>query len=197
MQSSGCVIVSSLIFHNQYNNSTVIIFDLRIASQEANNIDKDNIRLQSRILFKRSIKKPAVDLRKENIRMYSVEDDMTMMDEEDTTDKVSQKSKANHRPRTTQGSKHFGEQELVNWKKQFHFASFPLYDFGNWIPFVMARWPCLGTGCGLPQVVFKNSKGKILNKELILRCRSMTMMNLISCRNIYAVLWNFVSDCSV
>jgi hypothetical protein len=59
-------------------------------------------------------------------------------------------------------SKHSEEDELVNWKKNFHFASFPLYDFGNWIPFVMARWPCLGTGCGLPQVAFKNSKGNFL-----------------------------------
>ena len=57
-------------------------------------------------------------------------------------------------------SKHSGESELVNWKKHFHFASFPLFTFGNWIPFVMARWPCLGTGCGLLQVAFKNSKGK-------------------------------------
>lgn len=59
-------------------------------------------------------------------------------------------------------STHSGESELVNWKKHFHFASFPLFTFGNWITFVMARWPCLGTGCGLSQVAFKNSKGDIL-----------------------------------
>lgn len=56
-------------------------------------------------------------------------------------------------------SKHSGESELVNWKKHFHFASFPLFTFGNWIPFIMARWPCIGIGCGLMQVAFKNNKG--------------------------------------
>ena len=58
-------------------------------------------------------------------------------------------------------SQHTGKSDLVTWKKHFHFASFPLFTFGNWIPFVMARWPCLGTACGLSQVVFKNSKGKV------------------------------------
>lgn len=57
-------------------------------------------------------------------------------------------------------SEHFEDVELINWKKNFHFATFPLYEFGNWIPFVMSRWPCTGTGCGLLQVAFKSSKGK-------------------------------------
>lgn len=125
--------------------------------------------LRNRTLIRRSIKKPVtqstVNKQKKTI-VYS--DEVDSMDQNNAMANVSEKVEKGV-SRTAQhlsvhDGKRSGVQELVNWKKQFHFASFPLFDFGNWIPFVMARWPCLGTGCGLPQVAFKNSQGIVTNR---------------------------------
>lgn len=118
--------------------------------------------LNSRILFRRSERRRRTVLDEE---YYDDDNTMTSLDEEslmeDTLSKVKKHGvfSKTGQPLIFQDSKHSGDQELLKWKNNFHFASFPLYDFGNWIPFVMARWPCLGTGCGLPQVAFKNNKG--------------------------------------
>ena len=112
--------------------------------------------LNSRILFRKSERRRRTVLDEEDY-----DDDDLMSSEEETSGKAKKHvvvSKTGQ-PLIFQDNKHSGDQELLKWKDNFHFASFPLYDFGNWIPFVMARWPCLGTGCGLPQVAFKNSKG--------------------------------------
>ncbi len=120
--------------------------------------------LNSRILFRRSVKKRI----KRTIMDNENELDSTLLNEEIAMENVTndvEKSlpfSKTGQPLQFHNSKYSDEQELDEWKKNFHFASFPLYDFGNWIPFVMARWPCLGTGCGLPQVAFKNSKGNFL-----------------------------------
>lgn len=143
----------------------------RIATKETNIIDKDQAILRNRILMRRSIKKPVrqtfVNKQKKTF-VYS--DEVDSMYDEDAMENVSEKVKKGVSRTAQHLSVHDGKlsgvQELVDWKKQFHFASFPLFDFGNWIPFVMARWPCLGTGCGLPQVAFKNSKGIVTSKHM-------------------------------
>ena len=132
-----------------------------------NAVNKDQGVLSSRILFGMSetkrIKRSVMD-RDESLD-YDREDERLdySMDEEDAKYNVTEEQppafSKTGRPLVLRDKKH-SEEELANWKKNFHFASFPLYKFGNWIPFVMARWPCLGTGCGLPQVAFKNSEGK-------------------------------------
>ena len=117
--------------------------------------------LNSRLLYRRSVKARV----RHAIADKEDEFDSVPMNKEITMDNVTKNVEKHLSFRKTgqllalSDSKHSEGQELVEWKKNFHFASFPLYEFGNWIPFVMARWPCLGTGCGLPQVAFKNSKG--------------------------------------
>lgn len=126
--------------------------------------------LRNRTLIRRSIKKPVTQStvnKQKKTFVYS--DEVDSMDQNNAMANVSEKvekgvSRTAHHLSVHDG-KLSGVQELVNWKKQFHFASFPLFDFGNWIPFVMARWPCLGTGCGLPQVAFKNGQG-IVNRYM-------------------------------
>lgn len=143
----------------------------RIATKETNIIDKDQAILRNRILMRRSIKKPiqqSIVNKQKKTFVYS--DEVDSMYDEDAMENVSEKVKKGVLRTAQHLSVHDGKlsgvQELLDWKKQFHFASFPLFDFGNWIPFVMARWPCLGTGCGLPQVAFKNSKGIVTSKHM-------------------------------
>lgn len=125
--------------------------------------------LRNRTLIRRSIKKPVTQStvnKQKKTFVYS--DEVDSMDQNNAMANVSEKVEKGVSRAAQHLSVHDGKlsgvQELVNWKKQFHFASFPLFDFGNWIPFVMARWPCLGTGCGLPQVAFKNSQGIVTNR---------------------------------
>lgn len=174
---TSCFLKHSSVFFDQLtrwfsvSHATLcfsVYFLHRIASKETNNRSEDQGMLNSRILFKRSMNK----LVKHNVMEEENHDvdygDSMLMNEDNAMEDLSKKARK-HRPYSKTGpplmfhdGKHVEDQELINWKKNFHFASFPLFDFGNWIPFVMSRWPCLGTGCGLPQVAFKNSKGNAI-----------------------------------
>jgi hypothetical protein len=120
--------------------------------------------LNSRVLFRRSLKTRG----KHSIPDKEDEPDSMTMNEEISMENITEKvkkyvpSSKTGEPLISSDSKQPEGLELLEWKKNFHFATFPLYEFGNWISFVMARWPCLGTGCGLPQVALKNSKGTFL-----------------------------------
>ena len=146
------------------------LFFYRIVTKEKSDENReDQGMLMSRTLFERSVNK----LVKRNAMKENHDVDYSdAMNEDEAKENLSHKGRKHHLTFSKTGlplmfhySKHIEDQELIEWKKNFHFASFPLYDFGNWIPFVMARWPCLGTGCGLPQVVFKNNKGNTINNS--------------------------------
>ena len=53
--------------------------------------------------------------------------------------------------------------QASQWKKRLYFASLPLYDFGNWIPYALMHWPCFGSGCALAQVAIKSKEGNRFN----------------------------------
>nr|XP_058954000.1 uncharacterized protein LOC131781372 [Pocillopora verrucosa] len=55
-----------------------------------------------------------------------------------------------------------GKSWVASWKDRLHFASLPVYDFGNWIPYALMHWPCFGTGCALAQVVIKSQEGEVM-----------------------------------
>ena len=138
-------------------------FFFRIASKSKSDRNDNEGMLKNTILFRRSDRKKRHVLDEEDV---DYDDSTQPLNEEHSMEESSLNKVTKHsvfsktgQPLMLQDNKHSGDLELLKWKSNFHFASFPLYDFGNWIPFVMARWPCLGTGCGLPQVAFKNSKG--------------------------------------
>jgi len=51
-------------------------------------------------------------------------------------------------------------QAVQHWKKRLHFVTLPIFELGNWIPYVLNHWQCFGSSCALTQVTIKNKKGK-------------------------------------
>ena len=133
---------------------TVLLSRNVLSDKNDNTVDEGMLR--SKVLFKRPPSNLADKLTIRHLRQTDLKTEENM---DSFTSKERSLSRVTRHLKLLD-SEHSGESELVNWKKHFHFASFPLFKFGNWIPFVMARWPCLGTGCGLAQVAFKNKKGR-------------------------------------
>ena len=46
-----------------------------------------------------------------------------------------------------------------SWIPRVHFAVYPVFTLGNWIPRVLSQWYCSGHGCGFDQIVVENDKG--------------------------------------
>jgi hypothetical protein len=67
----------------------------------------------------------------------------------------------NHHHHSDHKSTCYNSKEADLWKKRFHFVDLPVFQFGNWIPYVLNHWQCFGSSCALPQVAIKSKSGKI------------------------------------
>jgi len=47
-----------------------------------------------------------------------------------------------------------------SWIPRVHFAVYPVFTLGNWIPRVLSQWYCSGHGCGFDQIVVENDEGE-------------------------------------
>lgn len=50
-------------------------------------------------------------------------------------------------------------QGMANWKKRLHFVELPVFELGNWIPYILNHWQCFGSSCALPQITIKTKAG--------------------------------------